>query len=93
MTKPNYDMTAFTKNLEDLCVSAMPAAVRSREDAAIVIEALTAALGTVISVTSQGDNKIASTMISAVEGYLTERCADLQKASKLFGETKSKLGF
>lgn len=88
MTKPNFDITTFAKTLEDLCVSAMPAAVRSRKDAAAVIESLTSALGSVISITSQGDNKSASTMISGVEAYLTERCAELQKASKLVGEAR-----
>lgn len=88
MTNPKFDIATFAPQLEDLCVSAMPAAVRSREDAAVVIEALTAALGTVISLTSQGDNAIASTMISGVEVHLTERCAGIQKASKLIGEAR-----
>jgi len=88
MTGPKFDISTFPRKLDDLCVLAMPAAVRSREDAAAVIEALTAALGSVISLTSQGDNKIASTMISGVEGYLTERCAGLQKAGKMIGEAR-----
>lgn len=87
MTGTKFDIATFTPKLQDLFATAMPAA-RSSEQVAEVITALTEVLAAAISVASEGDNKIASTMIPGVEGLLVERCAELQKAGKFLGSAR-----
>lgn len=87
MTKPEFDITTFTPKLQDLLLNAMPAA-RTSEQVAEVVTALTEVLAAAISVAAEGDNKIASTMISGVEGLLSERCAELRKVGPFLGAAR-----
>jgi hypothetical protein len=82
-----FDIDTFAPKLQALCASAM-ADNRSPDAAAEVIEKLIAALAFTISLATGGDRKLMSNMIAGVEGYLSERCADYERAGQVLGHIR-----